>query len=409
MEDLLAEEPKNPLLPKLDNFKDIFQDANISFLIGSGLSCPYFRTLGSIEIWLTELENVDLEEEAKTFIKASLYKAYFNASMQGNIQLRDFVPDKNEYLDEGIDPDAILNNTYKAYKDFISILNSILYLRRSNTVSKQVNLFTTNIDIFMEKVIEDLDLQYNDGFNGIFTKRFSLSNFKKSYYQKSLQYDNISEIPVFNILKIHGSVTWQLRRGNILFTSLAGIKKVEEALEGLDLLDILSLNDDMWKRKKRDLTLLEIQREADKLEEFPDAINFLDRYEKLQVVNPTKDKFRDTTFNKNYYEILRMYANELEKENSILVVMGFSMADEHIRDITFRAIKSNPTLKVFICAYTHAAKDIQENLKKDQRYIEYLPNVELINPEDGFDLRKANDYLFRPLLDRVTFKRDFKF
>jgi hypothetical protein len=224
-----------------------------------------------------------------------------------------------------------------------------------------------------------------------------------------LQYDNISEIPVFNILKIHGSVTWRLSNGTILFTNLAGIKKVEEALKELKLLDILSLNDDMWKKKKRDVTLDEIQEAAGKLKAFPDTSAFLAEYEKLQVVNPTKDKFRDTTFNKNYYEILRMYANELEKENSILVVMGFSMADEHIRDITFRAIKSNPTLKVFICAYNQAARDIQENLKKDQRYIEYLPNVELINPEDGFDLRKANDYLFRPLLDRVTFKRDFKF
>ncbi len=399
---------ENPLKSKLEFLKDIFQDSNISFLIGSGVSCPYFGTLGAIEIWLTELEESKIDDELKLFIKASLYKAYFITSMRDNIVLRDFSPTINEYID-GSSIDIHLNNTYKAYKDFVSILNNILYLRRSNTVSKQVNFFTTNIDIFLEKVIEDLDFQFNDGFNGIFLKRFSLSNFKKSYYQKSLQYDNISEIPVFNILKIHGSVTWRLLKGNIVFTNLQGIKKINETLDELALIDIISLNETKWKKERKNLSMKDIIKEAKKIDDYPNVDGFLEEYEKLQVVNPTKEKFKDTTFNKNYYEILRMYANELEKENSILLVLGFSMADEHIRDITFRAIKSNPTLKVFICSYLESAKDIIENLKKDERYIEYMPNVELINPEDEFDLRKVNEYLFAPLLNLITFKRDFKY
>src|SRR5258708_5583133 len=139
---------ENPLKSKLEFLKDIFQDSNISFLIGSGVSCPYFGTLGAIEIWLTELEESKIDDELKLFIKASLYKAYFITSMRDNIVLRDFSPTINEYID-GSSIDIHLNNTYKAYKDFVSILNNILYLRRSNTVSKQVNFFTTNIDIFL--------------------------------------------------------------------------------------------------------------------------------------------------------------------------------------------------------------------------------------------------------------------
>ena len=48
------------------------------------------------------------------------------------------------------------------------------------------------------------------------------------------------------------------------------------------------------------------------------------------IVNPTKEKFSDTLLNKNYYELLRIFSNELEKENTLLVVNGFSFNDEHM-------------------------------------------------------------------------------
>lgn len=91
--------------------------------------------------------------------------------------------------------------------------------------------------------------------------------------------------------------------------------------------------------------------------------------------------------------MLRLYANELEKENSILYIMGFSMADEHIRDITFRAIKSNPTLKVFICSFTEKASDIIANLKSDNIDLKDFHNVELLNPFDGFTIHKFNEHI----------------
>src|SRR6202012_3970782 len=72
------------------------------------------------------------------------------------------------------------------------------------------NLFTTNIDIFLDKSLEDLNLEYNDGFNGRFRPAFSLTNFKKSHYKRSLHFDNTSEIPVFNLLKLHGSLSWEI-------------------------------------------------------------------------------------------------------------------------------------------------------------------------------------------------------
>lgn len=390
----------------LNHQKNIFQDCNINFLIGSGLSNPFFGTLGNIEIWLEGLEDLkskkSISDDEYLLVKATLYKSYFDVAMKGNVDIHKAKITKDEFEATENTPQEKLNNTYKAYRDFFKALNHILYERRSNTVNKQINIFTTNIDIFIEKLFEDLDLQFNDGFNGVFTKKFSLSNFKKSYYQKSLHYDNISEIPVFNLLKIHGSVTWEMKNGNINFSNLGIIELVDHELSKISLVDIKKMNDDKWVSDKRNLTIKEIIDEVNTIDPKPKVDDFISSYEKLQIVNPTKDKFKDTTFNKNYYELLRLYANELEKENTTLFVMGFSMADEHIREITIRAIKSNPTLKIFIVSYTETADDIISNFLDDLVDINSFPNVEFINPEDGFNLRKFNEYLLFPLRDSIV-------
>ena len=413
-EETKSEEPTGYLADEnnKNHIKFVFQDCNINFLIGSGLSTPFFGTLGKIEEWLTDLEeakDLSISDEQYKFIKASLYNAYFEVAMQGNLDILNFDDEVTEYLeiDDTDTPEEKntkkLNNTFLSYKDFLNTLNHILYERRSNTVSKQVNLFTTNIDIFLEKTLEHLDLHFNDGFNGIFKKKFSLSNFKKSFYQKSLQYDNISEIPVFNLLKVHGSVTWKMISENIQFSRLGYVKKIAELIEKgeFEFIEIIKLNNEKWEKDKEDLTLNDIIGLTEDFDDIPDLSKFLRLYEKLQIINPTKEKFKDTTFNKTYYELLRLYANELEKENTVLFVMGFSMADEHIREITIRALKSNPTLKVFFVPYMQKATDIRANFKADKLEVNNFKNIDFINPEDGFTLQKFNEQILIPLLEEV--------
>jgi len=116
--------------------------------------------------------------------------------------------------------DLVISN----YKDFLVLLNTIVLKRKSSILSKQVNLFTTNIDVFIEKALEETQLEYNDGFYGRFNPVFSLTNFKKSIFKKSLHYDNSSEIPVFNLLKVHVSLTWQSENEKIFYSYLKVIK-----------------------------------------------------------------------------------------------------------------------------------------------------------------------------------------
>lgn len=306
------------------------ESSNINFLIGSGLSRPFLNTLNNIEKDLTEAW-----DDLKKVIP--LKKDYFDGVMLWNISILENLSNH--------DKDLTLEN----YKKFYFALNKILLNRENSILTKQVNIFTTNIDIFSEKALEDIGIDFNDGFTGRFNPRFDLWNFKKSYFKKSLHYENTSEIPVFNLLKIHWSLNWKSKENSIILDGdLSLVKEIESV--------------------KHNETL------------------FNDAYKKLLIVNPTKKKFEDTLLNEYYYSLLRIYSNELEKDNTVLFVMWFSFADEHIRNLTNRVAASNPTLKIYIIKYSPKEEDLTkkkpedillETMEKDAKNW----NIELIYPE----------------------------
>ena len=59
------------------------------------------------------------------------------------------------------------------------------------------------------------------------------------------------------------------------------------------------------------------------------------------MVNPTKDKFRASVLDYHFYELMRIYSNALERENSLLFVMGFSFADD-----TLRKLRNVPLIQI---------------------------------------------------------------
>lgn len=326
----------------IDKIRKTIDSANINFLIGAGLSMPFLDVLRDVEVFLSD-ENRNKADITKK------KKEYFEKVMLGNLEI----------VDEKINikKDEVL----LSYKTFYKILNDILLKRENSILTKQVNIFTTNIDIFSEKALEEAGIEFNDGFHGRFNPIFNLGNFKKSYFKKSLHYENTSEIPVFNILKMHGSLTWNLN----------------------------AAKDKIYLDKN-----LDIVRGVEKSKSKNDA-NFNDNYKKLTIVNPTKDKFEDTLLKQYYYDILRIYSNELEKENSVLFVLGFSFADKHIKDMTSRVAASNPTLKIYIFAHEKTT-DIYESLVNDAKN----KNIEVILPDEGYfyDLGSLNKIVFEKIV-----------
>jgi hypothetical protein len=327
----------------LKNIRDAFQDSNINFLVGSGASMPYLKTLNNIEKLLEILDKDDDGSDKYLIARVSIYKRFY-----------DVVIDKN--IDVLVD-DPAASSVIQSYRTWLETINYLMLRRKSTLLDKQVNLFTTNVDLFFEKSLDGSDLEYNDGFGGRFNPKFNLSNFKKTQHKKSLQYDNKSEIPIFNLMKLHGSLTWALDdESNIRFShKLEQVKKLREIK--LNVKNLVKVDDDT----KYDALIAA----AHKLGRADTSLaDFRTEYEKLSIINPDKNKFKQSLLNENYYELLRLYTNELEKENTLQFVFGFSFADEHIRHVTMRTANANPTLVIYIFAHSNkAALEIEQNIK----------------------------------------------
>jgi hypothetical protein len=330
----------------LRELSEVIQSSNLNFLFGAGTSFPFLPVLGNIE---TELNKADSDA-----LREAQYKKYCTDVM---------LPNKN-VIDADLSGDAKYQETKKSYSNFFQSAADILLRRKSTILSKQANVFTTNIDVLMENILEELQIEYNDGFSGKFTPTFSIANFKKSILQRSLHYEHVSEIPLFNIIKVHGSLTWKLDVTNSKVTF------------------------------------------SHKLDHFDDSISklggddFKKAYNNIMVVNPEEAKHLESVLNVYYSELLRIYSSELEKENATLFVVGFSMEDRHIREITLRAAKSNPTLRIFICSSQGSSAKMETKMEVRQH-----PNI-LVFETDAPSAKFTLKYLVEHVFDKISLEKD---
>lgn len=148
------------------------------------------------------------------------------------------------------------------------------------------------------------------------------------------------------------------------------------------------------RKKKNRKTYEQIIEDAEGLELSYDASeydNFITAYKKFIIINPTKRKFAETVLDYHFYELMRLYSNALEKENSVLFVVGFSFADEHIATLTRRSAENNPTLKVIIFAYCdEEEKSLKKNIGIDSTCVNN--NILIITPTKMRELNVDDDY-----------------
>lgn len=383
----------------MHNYRNILQSCHLNFLIGSGASAPYFSTLKNIEQLLTDINKIS-DESLREKLRASILKKYFSTCIEKNIDLLDNFKDFNK------------SKVGESYIRFFRTINNIVLNRKNNLINKQVNLFTTNMDIFQECAFETLGFEHNDGFSGRIFSKFSLSNYKKSIHKTSSHYNVISEIPVFNLLKLHGSVTWKNDVDNVILhdQTLAALKKIKSiGVKSEHLLPEASLI--------YPLKIEEVQEICKDIPDSEEVRGFLESYDKLAIIKPTKDKFKSTTLNYTYYEMLRMFSNELEKENSVLFVIGFSFADEHLREIIIRSVKSNPTLFIFILSYDSVGEQETRDYFTNSGVDEIPSNLCFTErrevDEEGekleikFSLSEV-EYFFRSILQEIKKGKDGK-
>jgi hypothetical protein len=318
------------------NLARSFQSGNINFLIGSGASYPAIPSAGGIE-----------KEIASLFEAGDEDAAY--------LKLYDFLATVQDPTNKLITGVADANNKIVVghYTQYLGIIEAILSERRTSLLPKQATIFTTNYDLFIEQAsLPYSAIRLNDGFSRVpsLTGRseYSPRTFFTTISSTGNLYNYKVDIPCINLMKLHGSLSWKKEGENILFSVM-------------------------------NTPLLPAKRTAAQVRTFVDG---------YAVVLPEAKKFHTTLMDSTYYELLRIYANELDREGTLLVSFGFSFGDSHICDITKRALK-NPTLKLVVFAFNDADRDTYRKRFDGYNNVDIIASGTLTN----IDFAKFNGVL----------------
>lgn len=395
---------------------------NINFLIGSGASLPLYKTLkinsfsfeevfNYIEAtFLEKIDNIDDIEDIKNWKrrKIFMYLVYFINWIQPMTLINSSEFNNCEY-----------NETIKNYKKLISWFYEYLE-REGNERPKRINVFTTNYDLLFEKTFDDFLLKnpliyFNDGSRGVFKKYVSNKNFYLNLTHSGYSDNYKREIPIVNLFKLHGSISWELWNmesdaSEIMVSEKnQKIEEIQKIINKLfkDLENVKKEITELLSKKNKNKNVLELisslselieNKLEDNVENDKNLEQFWKKYSELLIIDPNKHKFWKTVAEQHYYQSIRSFSYELEKQNTILIVFAFSFADEHIREIFKRSLL-NPSLHVFLICFD---KDDQKKLKKlfnENQYknISFLP--EFSNKNNRNDTLKGNFTYLLSLLD----------
>lgn len=368
----------------MERLRAAIQDAHLNFLVGAGTSSQLFAPLGDVEVALTGIAEADVTGGVREIARASVQALFFDLVIWPNVDLAEMNP-AHEVVD--------------SYSSFGKALNRILLARRSTLLAKHVSLFTTNVDVVIEVAFERLGLALNDGFAGRFRPVFDPGSFGSILQRTSPRYEHRSEVPVFDLIKLHGSTGWR-------WSDTAGDSRsiqfdrdftlVHEIKVALDQVrdDLVTLPEPT---KLQAADVLEAAKRTDR----PDALDdFVSAYDRQVIVNPEKTKFATTVLMETYYELIRRFANELERETSVLFVHGFSFRDEHLRALVLRAARTNPTLQVFVLCFSRDDRATYQDLIAETD----VPNgnLEYLVPPDEtarFTLDEVTARILQPLVE----------
>jgi hypothetical protein len=338
--DISCKENKDKLIKRLSR---IVQSANLNFLIGSGCSYPTINVLGDIERKIIEARTNGKDDIAEQILHDFLMPFLENTKL---------------LLENNT---VTIKNTIENYQMFLKNISNLLFNRKSNIIPSQAIIFSTNYDLLIEYAMND----FNDNF--VLCDGFKrTSNINREYYYSSTEYFNTIfntgnlyrykvEIPLINLIKLHGSLNWQNRGGKII----QNLSYIEEALKIKNSKNIV------------------------------DVIKFNSLF---NIVLPQDNKLKLTILEEIYYDLLRIYSNELDKENTILIVEGFSFADQHILEITRRALK-NKTFNLIVFSFNEDDTASLTSIFKPYR------NVDIIsNNKNNIDFKQFNNILSKIII-----------
>lgn len=243
--------------------------------------------------------------------------------------------------------DKDLITTQETYIKFIKTIIDILYSANSREVPKGVNIFTTNYDLFLENAIDYMMKSelfvFNDGARGYFDRELDSSNFNQVVSYRGLNDNYINEIPSITLIKPHGSVNWEERETRLL-----------------------------------------VRNEV---------------VETPAVVLPDHNEEERTFMNNHFHEMLRVFQLELDKPQSVLIVIGFSFQDQHIAKMVRRALGNKELVVICFCYDDNDEKKILKNLD----YIDSFPNnLKIKKPGDILKSNNKKTFVLSDLINLLS-------
>jgi len=293
-----------------EDLKMLLKKSRLNFLCGAGAS--FFSVDGHLSFPLMSdlveyiQDNSELSGKIngikETNIIRKCYEKYLNgkknveeflSSLEGLINYPmsvDKVNEINEII--SLTKKLILERMFKSdesigkevYSEFYKKLLAFNEDKEENF--KRINVFTTNYDMLNEISLEELNIHYFSGFYGLKKRKFNAAFYNYSYSDDmNLNTRNyLVKKDHVNLYKIHGSLSWKIE----------------------------------------DDQLLEVQ-----------------DYEKNSepvIIYPSHTKYNNTNLIVYYSTLMREFLNQISKEQTTLISIGFSYSDEHINKLIESAL-----------------------------------------------------------------------
>lgn len=315
-EDTLKEQAKKKI-------RKLLTAKNVHFLLGAGTSAPTIPIMKDLQ---NEFEKKELSDVAGRKKINDIYRAMKSGnnlevilgklcSAKHAIEvISDVVSreEKNKEIDCLIkyiklflikrmnpeDKDEDTKNLLNLYKKFYTRI-----VFRNKDLAR-VNVFTTNYDLFNEKALDSLHINYNNGFGGGLKRYFNPSRFHYTLSQKldpSMEkFEPIKEMVY--LYKLHGSISW-------------------------------------YQADEKNDALFDIE------EKLP-ALN--DEEEKSRILIYPSPLKEGETLASPYSDLMRELKGKLLLHHSVLFIIGYSFSDEHINRIIYQAMTVNTSLSIFV-------------------------------------------------------------
>lgn len=320
------------------------QFPNLSFFAGSGTSLGDVGGPSMWDLWECAMLEDPLENEERKLKEIALSvceKVKYTDIEYPNIEhflsnceaFLAFHEDK-EVLDFLHQVKTVILNKCRSFledgtSDISSYVNLLQKLGRRRVRDPRLKVFTTNYDLTFETAASELGMMVVDGLSYTGIRRFDGKYFNYDVVHRDENEHEFIE-GVFNLFKLHGSVSWIRKDGQIYENST------------------------------------------------PSATNAC-------LIYPAKGKYQQA-FIQPHLELLSRLLDFLRKKNNCLLISGFGFNDDHLSEPIYSAIKSNPSMRLIVVDFKCATHINNNGRNGSSKYWSLLKELSL----SGYDIHFLN-------------------